>query len=321
MTDNKYPSSEDNKSVTSKDPSNVVDWEALAPFMVEFIEMVRSGDIPDFMGPKTEQSKEKALKTLLIAEKDFETAKLLYSNHDFPNTALYLQKGVEKLAKGFAGEEFPLKDKEIYKRTSHNTPLIFLKLMQNPHLVRFLKEFSQVVPGLDTKKLDEIDKVIEMVKNIESKKQTAKIPADFISRMLDIAEVMMNLEGKIKDINSISMLAGRDVKALIQTNLESILGSQPEFAEKAKEIDVTSTISDFLRDKFDRIVPLLILNVPIFALAIITYAHKSFTEYADNEMTPSDYTEDLGIIQSFDRIHDIGLKVCSKLIEIYEKET
>ncbi len=60
--------------------------------------------------------------------------------------------------------------------------------------------------------------------------------------------------------------------------------------------------------------------MPIYLLSIITYPQKAFTEHADNNMTPFDYSENLGIIKAFDRIHKIGLKVCSRLITIYENK-
>ncbi|MHB1492898.1 MAG: hypothetical protein ACYCR7_04625 [Thermoplasmataceae archaeon] len=300
-----------------KDFSNVVDWEALASFFNEMIKLDEPKEILGSFGPKSKKDRELAKNTLLIAHKDFETSKLLYSSHDLPNAALYLQKAVEKLAKGFAGEELPLNEGEIHK-TSHNTPLIFLKLLQVPAIDRFLREFKKVVPTIDIAKLDKLQELIKDVKSLPSKQQMARLPASFISDFLDICDIMMSFEDKIADIDSLNKISVRDLESMLRANLTRVLKDNPELAAETEKIDLRSLVSDTLSTEHNQLIALLILPVPIFILSVITYPHKAFTEYADGEMKPFDYTEDLGVLQSFDRIHEIGLKICMKLIEIYE---
>ena len=329
------------EKIENTDNSNIQrgsgDLERILTFLVDLIDDSESGEISLKNFYPSDKSNSEMIKNYLDdADRDFKASKDLFLNSDFPNAIYHLQQGVEKLTKAFSFFNFPLTNEEI-RKTGHISPKNFLLLLQKPETQNLLKQFKGIYPDLDLTPLDKLKDTINKIKLPQSKLEISHLPDYFISDLLNICRTFLNLEDhlNIKDILNINIgdnwetliknlvtkaskeftNPGKDIDKIDISFPVGQPGFVPDFRKDIDKIDISSVIA-----QLSNIISLTLLSIPIYLIGIITYPHESFTRYSDGDMKPKDYNDQLGIVQSYDRIFKTATNASLKLKTLLSNE-
>lgn len=198
------------------------------------------------------------------AEDDLEVSKCLYEKEKFSLSIYHLQQSVEKTVKA-GGLIFNLIPPEQLKKIGHKTPLTFLKMLEKPWVIKFVKIAKENYPDLKTN-------TTEAEETIHNKHlEIAKWKKDSILNFI-------NLPKKLKE----------------QVELES--AKNPSISQLIK------IFNQFSNRDFREVVEFASSFVTLYLLSAITFPHEEFTRYPticpDKGIKPSDYQKGLGIVDS-----------------------
>ncbi len=256
----------------------------------------------------TYRDKKLAFEYVLCAERDLGASKLLYKEGDYPNAIYHLQQGVEKTAKGNAALKYPLHLQEI-KQTFHNSPEIFLRLMRKDFSKDLLTRFQKLLPQLAISKLDNLNDIIDNMKKAKFRKEVATISTDIIDELLNICYVMINAGNADFITNALKDQLGLNWTDELKDLVRTISKNNKEVIDELDKTNITSVVSSLT----GAVSTTLHIEVPLYILSVITFPHESFTRYPDGELTPNDYTMNLGVVSRFDRIWETSTKACENL--------
>ncbi len=274
-------------------------------------------EIPDIFGPKTDEVKDSARKSILNADDDLKSSRLLYSNGHYANAIYHLQQAVEKLAKGFSGDRLPLKLDEI-RKTSHNSPLIYLTLLKDPFLNDMLKQFAEVYPILDIKPLKDVEDLMKRLKKDDFKGELAKLPTIFLDKILDICDVFLDLERKVNIQEMFEALYGSKWSESAKEIIVNAFGEVPGVKEYLDRNELKSIFDKVSENAEKQIMGNITVFLPLYIVSVITYSHEAFARYSDTNMpvTREEYRKDFGIVEVYPRLADICERLISKALEV-----
>lgn len=233
---------------------------------------------------------------ILIAEQDMKDAQLLYENKSFASSIYHLQQSVEKATKACGFSVFFLNKNDL-KKVQHTTPKVFMSLL-NKYIILFIELTKSFNPNSTNKNLKEIEEIFYKTFNKGIKKDIAKFDENKIKTVLELSDVFKKSEKKISDF----------LKETIK-----------EFIKESKDDEYKEKLKFFKSMILPKIIPYTYEFVNLYLLSIITYPHESYTRYPDQDMTPKDYTSDLGIVVMFNEITNI-LNSSIKALKNYLEE-
>ena len=199
------------------------------------------------------------------AERDFKDSNLLYKNGSYSNAVYHLQQAIEKLVKAYAMFFFPL-DYSSIRKTSHNSPEIYLKLLKNPILNKLLRKVGNLIPEIDLKPLNKLDQTIKNIKRTETKVELAKMPATVLNNILDICDKLMAIDVKSKGSDFLKEQHGERFDHYLKDTLTLLTPYYPDLESRISGLNLkkfvegnTNFIYDWLNEIIVTILPLYLL--------------------------------------------------------------
>jgi HEPN domain-containing protein len=279
-----------------------------------------------------EEGKENSLEYInelvSIARSDSEASRILYDSGFYAQSTYHLQQSVEKLTKAFGlysgfldeGDLYTKRHKKSLKHRillflhirekesaiDHITPKTFVLLLRKKFSKEYIKFLSPKVENeVLQKKFKNIDREVnDFERLIKKRKKLAKISKNEINDFLKVSNLYKNAFANV-DRRTLNFklqsfrigLTGRMQKIILPK----------DFTEVKKKLD---NIEIAVKKVLDNIGVMTLL----YPLTIITYPHFTYTRYPSGELSPKDYTKNLGIVSS---IPDI-LKPLNDVIESFE---
>lgn len=246
------------------------------------------------------------------AEIDFKDSNLLYKNGSYSNAVYHLQQAIEKLVKACAMNFFRL-DYSSVRKTSHNSPEVYLELLMNPILNKLLRKVGSLIPEIDLKPLDILDQTIKNIKRTETKVELAKMPATDLNNILDICDELMVIDVKIIGSDFLKEQNRDHFDDYLKETLTSLIPYFPDLESKTSGLDLKKLAEENMNFIYEWLNESITTILTLYHLGIIVYPHESFTRYPGERMSPQDYNESLGIVQVFTRIWNLGKNILMKI--------
>ena len=246
------------------------------------------------------------------AEIDFKDSNLLYKNGSYSNAVYHLQQAIEKLVKACALFFFPLNYSSI-RKTSHNSPEIYLKLLTDPRLNKLLRKVGNLIPEIDLKPLDKLDQTIKNIKRTETKVELAKMPATVLNNILDVCDKIMAIDVKSKGPDVLKEQYGNSFDHYLKEALTLLTPNNPDLESQISGLNLKKLVEGNTNFIYDWLNEFITTIIPLYLLGLIVYPHESFTRYPGELMNPQDYNENFGIVQVFPRIWNLGNNILMKL--------
>ncbi|MBA7661213.1 hypothetical protein ES703_69228 [subsurface metagenome] len=202
---------------------------------------------------------------LMEAFIDIRSYKLLYGERIYPRAIHFLQQAVEKAAKAWA-LGFGLLGREEVRRSSHRTPMVFLRILRTKTMERLLPLIKEIAPGMHT----DISSAWQILSK-GSHPDTAKMTKARIDDYLSSIDSLDRIE------NSIDSMMASLVKPLGHRTMGFSVG---------QHVNVGMS--------------LLTLGMITFPHAFSTRYPDG--KVADGELLPRDYNSKLGIVKSAPKI-------------------
>lgn len=217
-----------------------------------------------------------AKKYIIEAQRDLRRANLLYKDNDYPGAIYHLQQSVEKLHKAAGHGIFRLGD-GFEKQASHDSHQVFGKIFEEEWVKSTLTLMHDVNPqiNLPTTEFDKISK--DRLKIAKEKKEE-------IEKLLDIIDFIETMFDKEETREKLALLS------ILENSEETQDLNSDEGGQKIRN-DLPQKLGIFVT-----------AIIRLFILGAITFPHEAYTRYPDGEMTPDDYTPELGIVQVLPRI-------------------
>jgi len=232
--------------------------------------------------------KELADNLLKIAKDDLDACEIMYNKKKYAKSTNFLQQSVEKASKAYAIYSGNFSKKEI-KSINHNTLDAFVRLLEK--LSGYVDIIHSMYPDMKTDTTDLKDLIKDNEKRLELAKADYKA-FQVIFNMYD--SIIQAFSEKMEDI--CSLIQGVSLQNSLKEGLQGVSDDVSDYVDGKdnKEIieqycDVKG-IKEFLKDGVD-------LSM-LYILAGFTFPHAQYTRYPDNELKPSDYTLDLGIVKA-----------------------
>ncbi|MEM1689707.1 MAG: hypothetical protein QXX33_05145 [Candidatus Hadarchaeales archaeon] len=234
----------------------------------------------------------------LCAEQDYEAAKLL--SKKFPSLAVFhLQQTVEKITKAYALHMGLIKEEESYKKrgnkvgtevVGHISPKAFILLLKKRGAAEFVDTVFLACPEIPKITVKEVLQKFE--KLLQKTDELAKLSKNeinhFIKRCEDIQDAIRKIDIRKTRENF------KRLKVGFIARLRSAVS--PEIVEDIKKK------FNAIERKIGSIINELLTFSQLYALAIITFPHFSYSRYPGGKITFADYHEGLGIVDSLDDI-------------------
>ena len=246
------------------------------------------------------------------AEIDFKDSNLLYKNGSYSSAVYHLQQAIEKLVKARAMNFFRL-DYSSVRKTSHNSPEVYLKLLIDPTLNKLLRQVGNLIPEIDLKPLDKLDQTIKNIKRTETKVELAKMPATVLNNILDICDKIMAIDVKSIGSDFLKEQYGDHFDHYLKETLTLLTPNNPVLESQISGLNLKKIVEGNTNFIYDSLNEFIITILPLYLLGLIVYPHESFTRYPEKLMNPQDYNESLGIVQVFPRIWNLGNNILMKL--------
>jgi HEPN domain-containing protein len=221
---------------------------------------------------------------LVLARQDLEAAKTLLERR-LNNLAVYhVQQSVEKVAKAYALDSFLIsKDEAVEDR--HLSPMAFLRILYKKIGREYLDLVQDTLPkvSVDVRR----EKVLISVKQDEIVRLSAEEIRKYLASSKQMEEsyrgvLKMAFHDPIADAFESDL---RDnLRKLGERTLNARIGALASFA-------------------------------PLFTLSILTFPHESYTRYPESKFKPSEYNNDIGIVQCVGEI----LQLIEDVIEEFSK--
>jgi len=237
------------------------------------------------------------------SEKEFETFRLIKTSNSLaPQSIYHLVLCVEKLVKCYGIFNNIITDKAAKHKIGHTSPRVFLKLIENSPMHSFLKiyvkNYSKIKPDEHMHKLKELFGKRVDEKTEEALAKLSKQDIIIIFKTIDSLSIKISEKFKNKTIKDAFNVQNN---ALIKSYFKSELMKQNVW-DKVKDI------------KIDDLVDGPILNMYLFALAIITFPHHNSCRYLNAFDDKIIYNKELGIMANLDLIEEKTEK-CIKLVK------
>lgn len=243
---------------------------------------------------------------LEIAKMDLCAAKLLYDAGKFNIAVFELQQAVEKVTKCF-----------ILVMEDNKEPFFKIEELRNHNSLNFLIQIIERYIKLIDEKYDKKDAFADNIKNgikdilNEQKKRIKDINGKEDKEEINNQLVLLN---KFKDFNVTNI--SKDHMVLILKNNYNITLSKKDIDKRYNELKNNINKVDFLK----------LLNkifLPLSLLGAITFRHEQSTRYpfeVENKnivikITPKEYKNGLGIVDTFPQMEELLKSVIVKIEE------
>lgn len=234
---------------------------------------------------------------LFIAIEDLEVSRLLYKNEKFAHSIYFLQQSVEKTVKALAIDQYNLEPEKIVKIISHEIPVaVYIGISKLYERIIELGNFFTEIAG----KKDEFTKMIKEQEEKEPileelKKQKFKKIRNEFKKLSN--ELALLTSQEISSLFQISDMLEIQINLLIPY-LSMVITSFFEEESYAEKEFVSEKITEFSSYVIDNSLKVSFLLL----LALVTYCHVEYTRYPNEIISPKNYNENLGIVQSFELI-------------------
>ncbi|SFF30365.1 HEPN domain-containing protein [Sunxiuqinia elliptica] len=190
-----------------------------------------------------------------ISKEDFETSKLLLENNFYPQSLFYFQQSIEKLIKYLGLKDGIISTKDLSRKISHNSSLIFKKALTK------YKSLNNSIVDFDINKefqeLDEIikktpdDKVLEVIlKNIfDVLKNKPELPFDIekIKNFEDLYQVLKKISPDMPQLEELRRIDNNKLfKPIAEKMLQDFKASFDEYIQGIIILFYINTISQRL---------------------------------------------------------------------------
>jgi len=221
------------------------------------------------------------------AEQNLELSKFSFENKKYASAIFNLTLATEKLVKAYGLIFMGVKKKNLKWDIGHNSTLTYSIIMKKEPFKSYFEIMKGFYPNLLNKNFEELKSFIEKEK---TKSEILMAKKEEIDKVLDVYQKIENVFNE-------------DTLNQIKTQIEKFLSAFSEANGKIKD-----------NLKFDYLPKLVISFTSLAAISFITFPHYFSSNYPDSKEV--EYNEDLGIVQSFNRIYEI-LRSCYKNLDEY----
>ena len=212
-----------------------------------------------FQPVQDEETRKLGADFLSESARDITSVRLLYSAQVYPHAVYHLQQAIEKAAKGYSLALGFLTPQEVF---THDTPELFLEAFIRK---TGLRKYAALFGKQQLKQI--IDNAYESLSDAQKQQEIA----------LSESKVIIGHLRQIEDFDA----AGQSMMEVLRMALERY------FASTSRQLPETPLS---LRAMHQMIV--------LFVLAAISFPHEAYTRYPDREIKPSDYGDNLGIVET-----------------------
>lgn len=237
------------------------------------------------------------------AEKDLESAELLFEKRLYPPSIFHLQQAIEKLAKAFALSLGLVEEKELYGKggIGHISPRSFILILREKGAMDLVYLVYQVWGK--GKRYEEMRKSVEdFEKLLQKKKELARLSKEGILHLIKKKDGIIDVLSKIDVREFRSRIEKIRIGIKARDRYEG-----PPLGEGIlwHELGKKETIEEILRK--------LMTFVDLYILTIITFPHSSFSRYPLKGGEVIRYEEGLGIVDCAETLLSITKKTLEEV--------
>jgi len=221
------------------------------------------------------------------AEQNLELSKFSFENKKYASAIFNLTLATEKLIKAYGLITFGIEEKDLKWKIKHDSPITYSIIMEKEPLKSYLEIMKVFYPNMLNKTPEELK---SFIKKEETKSEILKAKKEEIEKVLDAYQKIENVFNE-------------NTQNQIKNYAENVFSAFPQINGKIKD-----------NLKFDYLPKLVISFTNLAGISFITFPHYFSSNYPDSKEV--EYNEDLGIVQSFNRIYKI-LRSCYKNLDEY----
>lgn len=286
--------------------------EDLADLIKEILDTQQKDNDKNSSSPLPGERTENIDGLIINAEIDFKASYSLYKDRIYSSAVYHLQQAIEKLIKACAMKYVGL-DYLTIKKTSHNSPEIYLELLLDPKWNNFLRKFVILIPGMDLKPLNALDQTIKNIKRTETKVELARMPTTLLNDLLDVCDNLIAINVKSKSSDFLKEQNEVFFDKYIKLVSASLAPNYANFDGEINRFNLKNFFGGDINFIYDNVNEILVTILPLYLIGLIVYPHESFTRYPGQLMNSQDYSESLGIVQAFLRIWNLGNIILMKV--------
>jgi HEPN domain-containing protein len=235
-----------------------------------------------------DETKKLADDLLFIANEDLKVCELLHDSNKYPYAIEKLQQSVEKASKAYVLYHGNFSKKEI-RKIRHNSVDAFVMLLDK--MGEYITIVKKMYPDMKTDTNDLKNLIKDDKKRLELSKADYK-SYEVIFTMFD--NIRKSFYEQLDDI--FPLIEDFSLQGLLKEGLKDSKYDVSDYINGKDNKEIINQFTDlnwiksFIMHNLDFIM--------LYTIAGFTFPHFKFTRYPDEDMEPSDYTPDLGIVKA-----------------------
>jgi hypothetical protein len=156
----------------------------------------------------------------------------------------------------------------------------------NPILSKLVRKVGNLIPEIDLKPLDKLDRTIKNIKRIETKVELAKLPATDLNNILDVCDKIMAIDVKSKEPDILKEQYGNSFDHYLKEALTLLTPNNQDPESQISGLNLKKLVEGNTNSIYDWLNEFMTTILPLYLLGLIVYPHESFTRYLGERMNP-----------------------------------